>query len=76
MAYANTASRFAPIKTASRVDGKGYFATLLADFRAYREAKQVLAQLQAMDARMLDDIGLTRYDVDYAAKSGDLPIRR
>ena len=76
MAYASTASGFAPIKAATDTKGKGYFATLLADFRAYREAKAVMAQLNAMDARMLDDIGLTRYDIDMAAKTGDLPVRR
>lgn len=76
MAYANTASGFASIKTATPVKGKGYFATLMADFRDYLQAKEVMAQLNAMDARMLDDIGLTRYDVDFAAKTGDLPARR
>jgi len=76
MAYANTASGFVSIKTASPVKGKGYFATLMADFRAYLQAREVMAQLHAMDPRMLDDIGLTRYDVDYAAKTGDLPVRR
>ncbi len=76
MAYANTASGFAPIKTTTHAKGKGYFATLLADFRAYLQAREVMAQLHSMDHRMLDDIGLTRYDVDYADKTGDLPIRR
>ncbi len=76
MAYANTATGFAPIKTAPAVKGKGYFATVMADFRAYLQARKVMAQLNAMDPRMLDDIGLTRYDVDYAAESGELPVRR
>ena len=75
MAHALAQGGFAPVRTASASKGDGYFAKLVADFKAWLQAREVLAQLDSMSPRMLDDIGLTRYDVDVALRHGELPIR-
>ena len=41
-----------------------------------RRARRAVAEMMALDARMLADIGLERYDIVYAARFGNLPRRQ
>lgn len=50
--------------TTSRPAAPGFFARLWADFAAWRDARATYTALSKLSDRELDDIGLTRADID------------
>ena len=50
-----------------------FFGTLIERFKAFIERRAAAEALRAMDDRQLHDLGVTRGDIEYLAKTGNAP---
>lgn len=50
-----------------RSAGTGFLASAWAQFQSWRLARQTMAELRALSDRELEDIGLTRIDIERIA---------
>ena len=64
----NMANTYGVVAGASSVSGNGVFSRLVEGWREYRRYQRTLAELDGLTDRDLADIGLSRSEIDLAAR--------